>query len=352
MVTMSDIAARVGVSQATVSYVLNGRKSGVPVRQEMRERILKTATELGYRRNELARAMASGKNYVLGFVTHLPGEENSNRIMLGAQEEASDRGYVIKMLPMAGFPDYKQSFARLAEQRLAGVMALNFKADAVECLREETQRFEIPVVLMDDPPPQNWAANVVSDDADGLRQAIAHLRQLGHERIGFVSAQSNSPLAQRRRASFLRLMEENGLSVPEAFVVATNWKNPDIIESGLRPLLEPGRAPSTYPTALLCAGDFIAMVALRLARSLGFHVPRDLSIIGFADFLFASYADPPLTTIAQPYEEMGRLGVRYLLEPPPTEAFPPTILLPTQLIVRGSTDIVCEDERSCAPAQR
>ena len=342
MVTMNDIAARVGVSQATVSYVLNGRKSGVPVRQEMRERILQTAAELGYRRNELARAMASGKNYVLGFVTHLPGEENSNRIMLGAQEEASERGYLIKLLPMAGFPDYPKAFARLAEQRLAGVMALNLKAEAVECLREETQRFEVPVVLMDDPPPQDWAASVVSDDADGLRQSIAHLRQLGHQRIAFVSAQAQSALAQQRQASFLRIMDENALPVPPAFVISTNWKNPEIIESGLRRLLEPGRDGSAYPTAILCAGDFIAMIALRLARSLGLDVPRDLSVVGFADFLFASYADPPLTTIAQPYEEMGRRGVRHLLEPPsPTvSAAPsaaPTFLVPTRLIVRGST---------------
>lgn len=337
MVTMNDIAARVGVSQATVSYVLNGRKSGVPVRQEMRDRIMQTAAELGYRRNDLARAMASGKNYVFGFVTHLPGEENSNRIMLGAQEEASAKGYLIKLLPMAGFPDYEQAFARLAEQRLAGVMALNFKADALECLREETQRFSIPVVLMDDPPPQNWAASVVSDDADGQRQALAHLRQLGHRRIGFVSAQSNSPLAEQRRASFLRLMEENGMPVPDTFVVTTNWKNPEIIENGLRRLLEPGRDPSTYPTALLCAGDFIAMIALRLARSLGFRVPHDLSVVGFADFLFASYADPPLTTVAQPYEEMGRLGVRYLLEASAPFSEVPALCVPTRLIVRGST---------------
>lgn len=87
---MNDIAARVGVSQAMVSYVLNGRKSGAPVRQEMRERILQTAAELGYRRNELARAMVSKKNDVFGFITHLPGKENSNRIMLSAQEEANN----------------------------------------------------------------------------------------------------------------------------------------------------------------------------------------------------------------------------------------------------------------------
>jgi LacI family transcriptional regulator len=336
---MRDIAARVGVSQATVSYVLNGRKSGVPVREEMRQRILQTAAELGYRRNDLARAMASGKNYVLGFVTRIPGEESSNRIMLGAQEMASEKDYHIKLLPMAGTADYETAFARLAEQRLAGVLALNLKPDAVECLRRETQPFKIPVVLVDDPPPQDWATCVISDDADGLRQAIAHLRQLGHRRIGYVSAQRNSPLAERRRESFLRLMAENGLPVPDEYVVATDWRKPDIIEQGVRTLLEPGRPRHAYPTALVCAGDPIAMVTQRTARALGFQVPHDLSIVGFADFLFATYADPPLTTVAQPYEEMGHLAVRYLLGDLPAGTPAQTFQVPTRLVVRDSTTV-------------
>lgn len=340
IVTMRDIAARVGVSQATVSYVLNGRKSGVPVREEMRQRILQTAAELGYRRNDLARAMASGKNYVLGFVTRIPGEESSNRIMVGAEEAANEKDYHIKLVPMTGTSDYEPAFARLAEQRLAGVLALNLKADMVECLRQETQQFKIPVVLMDDPPPQDWATCVISDDTDGQRQAITHLLQLGHRRIGYVSAQLNSPLAERRRESFLQLMTENGLPVPEDYVVFTDWKKPDIIERGARALLEPGRPRHTYPTALVCAGDPIAMVTQRTARALGFQVPQDLSIVGFADFLFASYADPPLTTVAQPYEEMGRLAVRCLLGDISTVPPAQTFLVPTQLVVRSSTAVV------------
>jgi LacI family transcriptional regulator len=341
MVTMSDIAARVGVSQATVSYVLNNRKTGVRVREEMRQRILQTAAELGYRRNDIARAMASGKNYVFAFVTRIAGEESSNRIMVGAQEEASERGYMIKLLPMPGNADYATAFARLAEQRMAGVMALNLKPDVLECLRAETERFEIPVVLMDDPPEQDWAAIVVSDDHDGLRQGVTHLLELGHKRIGFVSAQRNSPLAERRRESFLQLMAENGLSVPDEHIVSTDWRKPYEIEEKVLPMLAPGRPRDSYPTALLTAGDPIAMVTMRTARSLGYRVPEDLSIVGFADFQCAIYADPALTTVAQPYEEMGRIGARYLLGelPPPDEEapHPPHIQVPTRLLVRAST---------------
>lgn len=337
MVTMNDIAARVGVSQATVSYVLNGRKSGVPVREEMRTRILQMAEELGYRRNDLARAMASGKNYVFGFVTRNPGDESSTRIMVGAQEEAGERGYLIKLLPMTGASDTTQVFARLAEQRLAGVLALGIKADVVESLRVETQRFGMPVVLLDDPPPQDWTTSVVSDDSDGIRQSIAHLTQLGHRRIGFVSAQRNSPLAQRRCEAFLRVMAENDLPVPDDLLIATDWKKPSIIEEKVRSLLERGKAYSEYPTALLCAGDLIAMVVQRTARTCGWRVPDDLSIVGFADFLCSTYADPPLTTVAQPYEEMGRMAVRHLLDEASLNSGAHAITAPTRLIVRAST---------------
>lgn len=345
MVTMSDIAARVGVSQATVSYVLSGRRSGVRVRDEMRQRILQTAAELGYRRNDLARAMASGKNYVLGFVTRIAGQESSARMMVGAQEEAGQRGYSIRMMPMTGNPDYSAAFASLAEQRVAGVFAVNLKVDTIECLRQETERFEIPVVLLDDPPALDWGIRVVGDDPDGMRQALEHLLALGHRRIGFVSAQDNSPLSINRHAIFVRLMQERGLPLPDHFQLWTDWLKPEKIEPPVRALLASGRPADSYPTALMCAGDHIAMVTMRTAREVGFHVPRDLSVVGFANFISAVFVDPPLTTIAQPYEDMGKLGARCLLDGPESvpggEQVAPggghDILVPTKLIVRAST---------------
>ncbi|MES2459104.1 MAG: LacI family DNA-binding transcriptional regulator [Armatimonadota bacterium] len=340
MVTMSDIARRVGVSQATVSYVLSGRQSGVRVRDEMRQRILQTAADLGYRRNDMARAMSSGKSYVLGFVTRIAGQESSARMMVGAQEVASENGYSIQLMPLHGkSPDYAAAFARLAEQRVAGVLALNLKVDAIELLRQETERFEIPIAFMDDPPPLDWAMRVISDDRGGLRLALEHLIALGHHRIGFVSAQRESPLAEQRRALFLDLMAEYGLPVPNEFVLATDWVKPEIVEPAVHALLAPGRPRETYPTAFLTAGDLMAMVTMRTARALGYRVPQDLSVVGFADFISATFADPPLTTIAQPFEEIGRCAARYLLDcahatNPGSGA---EIVIPTYLVVRAST---------------
>lgn len=338
MVTMNDIATRAGVSQATVSYVLNGRNDGIRIREETRQRILEMATELGYRRNDLARAMVTGKTFVLGFLTRNPSAEGSSRILVGAHEEANKHGYFVKMLPIAGDEDYKSSIQRCMEQRLAGILVQNLGPDALDYLKTETSRFKMPVVMMDDMPVQNWGSCVTSDDEHGLQTGIKHLVQLGHRRIGFVSAQASTLLAQERERKFRVLMKKANLTVSDNAVIFTDWQDATVIEDGVRKLLSD---PSTRPTALMCAGDMIAMVTQRTARAMGINVPRDLSVVGFANFLMSNFADPPLTTIAQPFEEIGRLSVRALLgtgkknDAPAMMTNP--VIVPSDLVVRAST---------------
>lgn len=337
MVTMNDIADRAGVSQATVSYVLNGRSDGIRIREETRQRILDMATELGYRRNDLARAMVTGKSFVLGFLTRNPSAEGSSRILVGAHEEANQHGYFVKMLPIAGGADFRTSIQRCMELRLAGILVQNLGQDALDYLQAETSRFKMPVVMMDDVPPQQWGSCVMSDDDGGMQAGLEHLVQLGHRRIGFISAQANSILAVERERKFRVSMKRANLDVCEEHVAFTDWQDTAVIEAGVRSLF--GRS-STRPTALMCAGDMIAMVTQRTARALGMDVPRDLSVVGFANFLMSNFADPPLTTVAQPFEEIGRIAVRSLLGTGKGEApvdVPSAAIVPSQLIVRAST---------------
>lgn len=334
-VTMNDIAARVGVSQATVSYVLNDRSTGIKVREETRRRILDVAAEMGYRRNDLARAMVTGKTFVFGFLTRNPSEEGASRIMVGAHEEASRNGYLIKLIHVPYGDDFRPFIERAMEQRPAGVLVQNLSLDALECLHSEVSRFNIPVALMDDPPPADWGARVVSDDAAGARAAVEHLCALGHRRIAFVSAQYASTLSLARAAIFRQEMQRAGLPVTDDDILYTDWRKGDVIEREVGALLT---RPGPRPTALLCAGDMIAMVAQRAARLAGMTLPRDLSVVGFADFVMATYADPPLTTVAQPFEEIGRVAVRRLLEfQTGSEPASGTFEVPTQLVVRLST---------------
>ena len=344
MVTMNDIAARVGVSQATVSYVLNERSNGIRIREETRQRIQETAIEMGYRRNDLARAMVTGKNFVFGFLTRNPSAEGSSRIMVGAHEEANSHGYMLNLLPLSNDCDAREVIHRCMEQRLAGILAQNLSSAVLEQLETEATRFNVPVALLDDPPPQKWGTRVVSDDDQGLRDGLDHLMALGHTRIGFISAQAKSALAAGREASFRGAMAARGLTVTDGHIINTDWQETRVIEPRVTALLQSG---ARRPTALMCAGDTIAMTTQRAARAIGLVLPRDLSVIGFADFLMASYADPPLTTIAQAFEEIGRSAVKQLLvqvaapkaagDLPANPQGGATITLPTRLVIRAST---------------
>lgn len=335
MVTMSDIAARVGVSRATVSYVLNGRDVGISIREDTRKKILETAAEMGYRRNELARAVVTGKNFVLGFLVHGQNEV-ANRILFSAQEEADRSGYLIK--PLSVNQDYRGAVQRCIEQRLAGVLLIAPMQDALDHLHAEASRFNMPIAMMDNTPPQNWGIHVIADNELGLRLTLEHLIGLGHRRIAFVSAQPTEPVAREREAEFRKMSAALGLPLEERFIIATSWDKPHLIEPGVESLLcLPDR-----PTALVCAGDKIAIIAQRAARRVGLRLPHDLSITGFSDLELANFADPPLTTVAQPVEDIGREATRQILaaiENPEAYAAqePLTVILPTKLIVREST---------------
>lgn len=348
MITMSDVAERVGVSRATVSYVLNERETGISIREETRQRILETASEMGYRRNDLARAVVTGKTFVLGFLTHSAGSDFTSRIMVGAQDEADLHGYQIKLVRMVKEQEYEGPIQRCIEQRVAGIICITSNEAALEHLGAETTNFNIPVVLVDNSPAREWALRVVSDSEQGLGLAIEHLRTLGHERIAFLTAQLDAPLARTRQEMFANLTQKMGLQVPPEHILATNWSYPPVIEEGVRALLS---GPGPRPTAIMCAGDKIAMVAVRTLRALGVRVPEEISVMGFSDLGMALYADPPLTTIRQPYEDMGRMAVRNLISsiknPGQFQKLAnSTIKLPTNLVVRSSTGQVAGENRS------
>lgn len=337
MVKMSDIALRVGVSQTTVSYVLNRRGADMRINAETQQRILDVASEMGYRRNEVARTMVTGRTRNFAFMTQGPNDELAIRIMVGAQEQADEHDYVIQLFPVTPKMNFQKRIERCMEQRIAGVLVVNITPEAMQHLDLETKRFGVPAVLLDDAPTTHSAIRIVADNDLGVRQAIQHLAGLGHRRIGFISGHEGSPPGEARGQSFLQVMQEMNLSLHPRSIIHTNWHQQDVIAQGVRQFMSV--APEVRPTALLCAGDKIAFVAMRTLRALGYSVPHDVSVMGFADFRMGAYSDPPLTTVAQPFEDMGRVAVRHLMEriTTPKNVEPIDIALPTRLVVREST---------------
>jgi DNA-binding LacI/PurR family transcriptional regulator len=194
-------------------------------------------------------------------------------------------------------------------------------------LLERLQNERVPVATVEDKFRGHEEQVVRSDEASGLGAAVEHLVALGHRRFGYLAAGPDEQVSERRIATLQALLVERKL--PELEVAHGDWWDPVASERAARTLLTPQAAL----TALLCCGDGPALVALRVARALGISVPEQLSVIGHGDYVMATYADPPLTTIVQPFQEMGCRAVECLLD---KEAARERVL-PTRLRVRQTT---------------
>lgn len=338
IITMADIAREAGVSRATASYVLNDRDTAVRISMETRQRVLDAAKALGYRRNELARAVVTGKNRVLGVLARNPGPEPKARLLEGVLEEAGASGYFIKLLHHPKQEDVREVARRCVEQRLAGIIVMRPSQIALGELYEELEHYQMPIVLVDDTLSQRGAITVTSDDVQGCRLAVEHLVALGHRHIALLEGR-REPNPLLRESAFRQAMADYGLSKPDQYIAYGNWSQ-EQTEQLTTELFHQRRS---HPTALFCsAGDAFAAVAIRALRRIGLRVPEDVSVIGYSDLLLATCLDPPLTTIAQPFQEMGRVAVRHLLALLEGQAEisvnqPLNSLLPTQLVVRQST---------------
>jgi DNA-binding LacI/PurR family transcriptional regulator len=334
-ITMSDIAREAGVSRATASYVLNGRDTAVRISDETRRRVLGAAEALGYRRNDLARAVVTGHSRVVGVVARSPGPEPKARILEGVLEEAAHHDYFVKLLHHpAGEPAAAVS-RRCVEQRLAGVIVMRPSQVALADLHDELARYGVPVVLVDDAVTREGTVGVTSDDVAGCRRAVEHLAGLGHRRLAQIEGR-REPNPLQRASAFATAVCERGMRVSERRVVFADW-DAEETERTTRSLFRRRRG---RPTALfVSAGDAFAAVAVRTLRRMGLRVPQDVSVVGYGDLLLAACTDPPLTTVAQPFEEIGRVAVRRLIVPDGggTDARTAVELMPTRLVVRGST---------------
>ena len=338
---MTDVAKKAGVSQSTASFVLNNRQTELRISDATRQRVLDAARELGYRRNELARAVGTGKNFVLGFVKEEGTGELESRMLEGVLRTASDAGYLLKVLSRShGDDDYQEVVRHCVEQRLAGLITRGFhRAKVTAALCEELGSHGIPIVFVDDNLTIPGTTCVTSDDDLGYRLTIEHLANLGHRDIAFLAGDSVHPQSTMRKEIYRTYMAEFGLPAPERSIVDTDW-DLDLAERLTRQLFRDG---GQRPTALICAGDALAAVAIRALAGLGLRVPHDVSVIGYSDFFFATLINPPLTTISQPFEEIGAVATTTLLQRlqagDKQEDPASPILLPTKLVVRASTAI-------------
>ena len=344
MLRLSDIAAKAGVSPSTVSVVLNDGHTAVRISEKTRQKVLRASEELGYRANHMARAIRTGNSRMLGFMGGDLRNENVGCMLAGAVEEAERADFTVHYLPLPHDEgDAHQMIRRSAELRLMGVMALHLPMPMLQELWAEAVRYDYPLVLLDSPAPFDDLPQVRAHDEEGVAAAIAHLAGLGHRRIGLISGRAQSSLTTVRETAFRETLARFGLEARQEWMASGDFRliEPNLVAAQQLLILPAARRP----TAIFCASDKMALAVVQTAHKMKLRVPDDLSVIGYGDLSFAQYASPRLTTVAQPFEEMGRAAVRYLLEKSLATAAPegnssqdePHIVLPTRLVEREST---------------
>jgi DNA-binding LacI/PurR family transcriptional regulator len=336
MVTMKDIAREAGVSQPTVSVVLNGRSTTVRIGETTRKKILETAERMGYRRNEIARSVKTGRTNVIGFIGGLYSSY-CMEIIKGINDSASKNNYMIKLLPAETIEEVKNAARQCVEQRLAGAICRSITEEGLEILRNELAPHNIPIVLVDSSFPHDWCSRVVSDDFEGARMATEYLLKLGHHKIGFVSNSLSRGFSKVRYDGYTKMMTDWSIKVQEDDICVTRdidrMSNTD--RNKIKIFLKQQK-----PTAIFCASDPLAMELINIANELEIKIPENLSIIGFGDLEYASFATPKLTTVKQPFVEMGREASKILFSEIKEKSRRKEIKLPVELFIRNSVQAI------------
>ncbi len=336
MIKMSDIAQRVGVSRPTVSAVLNGNHRKLGIKPETAEKIKAAAAKLGYYRNEIAVAIKTGQNAVIGCITIGLNREWVARVVTGLIQNAQDKGFLIKIVNLNDSSESFDSLQRFVQQRMAGIFCCDIHPPAPMAaqFRSLCARYNMPIVAVNS-SDRVGGYHLRSDDLQGAELAIRHLWKLGHRRIAHIMGDPHSMTGPLRREGFLRAMKLCGGTVPPHYLVTGTYDAQHAVIAAQKLLSR----KKNLPTAIFCANDEVAAAAIRAARKIGLRVPEDLSILGYSNITLSALTDPPLTTVAQPFELMGERAAKVLLDLIHRQPKPRYTVdrLPTKLVIREST---------------
>lgn len=326
---LAEVAKKVGVSEATVSRVLNGKPG---VSDATRAAVLTALDVLGYERPTQLRGERAR---LVGLV--LP--ELGNPIFPALAEviggALAQQGFTpVLCTRTAGGLSEADYIEMLIEQQVSGVVFAGGHYAEANSPHEHYHRLfdlRLPVVLVNAAVDELTFPRVSTDDMVAVDQAFGHLLSLGHERIGLVLGPEDHMPSRRKLAAFTAAAAAAGLELPDSAVEHALFS----LEGGqavTRRLVANGF------TGIICASDPQALGAIRAVRRAGLSVPDDVSVVGFDDSAFINCTHPPLTTVRQPIESMGRAAVTMLVNQIDRTAFTAEELLyEPELVVRGST---------------
>ncbi|MER7400735.1 LacI family DNA-binding transcriptional regulator [Streptomyces sp. NPDC000151] len=331
--TLEEVAARAGVGRGTVSRVVNGSPRVSPRTRAAVERAI---AELEYVPHGAARALAADRTDAVALVipepeTRLFAEPYFSGIIRGVGAGLADTDLQL-LLILVRTPKERQRLGQyLAAHRVDGVLLVSVHAD--DPLPDLLSRLELPAVLSGRRSARETVPYVDSDNTGGARAAARHLLERGRRTIATIAGPPDMYAAQCRLAGYRQALEDTGHDPDEALIVPADFTE-DGGRRAMAALLD--RRPDV--DAVFAASDVMAAGALAVLRERGRRVPEDVALVGFDDSAVARHLVPPLSSVRQPIEEMGRAMARVLIEEIAERSRErPQLVLPTELVVRESS---------------
>lgn len=325
MPTINDIASRLGVSKSTVSKALNHADD---ISETLRKKVVETAVEIGYEKKRVRKNEAHKLCIFIENMDYKNPTGFGHDLVLGFEQMAIPAGWEVdKIAITAEFQSQTAYDAFMLGNHYSGCFILGFSL--LDPWMEELQTSRTPAVLYDNYIPQNpLAAYVGVDSREGYHMAVARLKELGHTRIGYLGGGMKSFISKERYLAYLHAMEQLGLQT-HTRLTGHSYHISECVRQYLPVLLE------NNATAILCEHDQLANAIMVHCTELGYRVPEDISIIGFDDAAFSAYTTPPLTTIRQDQNALGRCGY-YALASLLNQTHIGTLLLRAEFIERSS----------------
>lgn len=323
--SIRDVARVAGVSRQTVSRVINAHPS---LRPETRDRVLAVIEQLNYRPNRMAQALGTKRSRTIGVLASQRSQYGPAAAIVGIENAAQQAGYLVNTTNLASSDpaDIHRALALQVDLRVTGLVIIAPQTRILNAIDELA--LDLPYVMMqgraDDDPHEMFV-----DQFAGAQAATRHLIELGHRDIKHLTGPQEWIEADARMQGFLTEMSDQDLPVTPP--ILGDWSS----DFGYHAGTELARLRDF--TAVFSSNDQMALGLIHALRDAGLDVPRDVSVVGFDDIPEAAHFWPPLTTVRQDFEELGRMSVTRLLHEDVTDTEEPPPRLMPELVVRDST---------------
>lgn len=305
MANIKEVAARAGVSTTTVSHVINETRF---VAEETRERVFAAMQALNYAPSLVARSLKVKETNSIGMLVTTSSNPFFAEVVRGVERYCFEQGYNLMLGNTEGEAHTALSYLKMMLRKRVDGLLIMCSEGQQEVFNQLDWLKNLPVVVMDWGMESREVDLIADNSHQGGYLATRHLLALGHRDIGCITGPHNRAPADQRLAGFTQAMQEAGLTINPAWIQEGDFDCASGHDAMVRLLSQPSR-----PSALFVCNDMMAMGVISAAHQAGLSIPADLSLVGYDNVALAQYMSPPLTTINQPKEELGRLAVTRLL---------------------------------------